>query len=94
MGWWGGGGGWRGDRDPRNWGRWGGGGWGALYLTLHCHHLNDSGVKIGSDEGHIKISLLVKDKVTRQSPQTTTFEEKGEPKRIRTEILQFTSLMP
>ena len=28
----------------------------------------------------------MRDKVTRQSPQTTTFEEKGEPKRIRTEV--------
>ena len=29
-----------------------------------------------------------------QSPQTTTFEEKGEPKRIRTEVLPLTSLTP
>jgi len=29
----------------------------------------------------------VRDKVTRQcTPQTTTFEEKGEPKQIRTEV--------
>ena len=33
------------------------------------------------------------DKVTRQCPQTTTFEEKGEPKRYRTEVLPLTSLM-
>ena len=32
------------------------------------------------------VSLTVRDKVTRQCPQTTTFEEKGEPKRIRTEV--------
>ena len=31
-------------------------------------------------------------KVTRQSPQTTTFEEKGETKRNRTEVLLLTSL--
>ena len=37
---------------------------------------------------------IVRDKVTRQCPQTTTFEEKGEPKRIRTEVLQLTSLTP
>ena len=30
---------------------------------------------------------IVRDKVTRQRPQTTTFEERGEPKRgIRTEV--------
>ena len=35
------------------------------------------------------------DKVTRQCPQTTTlFEEKGEPKRYRTEVLPLTSLTP
>ena len=33
------------------------------------------------------------DKVTGQCPQTTTFlEEKGEPKRYRTEVLPLTSL--
>ena len=35
----------------------------------------------------------MRDKVTRQCPQTTTFEEKGEPKRIRTEVLSLTSLI-
>ena len=35
------------------------------------------------------------DKVTRQCPRTTTFfEEKGEPKRYRTEVLPLTSLTP
>ena len=29
---------------------------------------------------------IVRDKVSRQCPQTTNFEEKGEPKRIRTEV--------
>ena len=29
----------------------------------------------------------MKDKVTRQCPQTTIFEEKGEPKQIRTVVL-------
>ena len=34
------------------------------------------------------------DKVTRQCPQTTTCEVKGEPKRTRTEVLLLTSLRP
>ena len=38
------------------------------------------------DESHFNASLIVKGKVTRQCPQTTTFEEKGEPKRIRTAV--------
>ena len=57
-----------------------------IYLSLHCHHQNDSCNKIGSDESHFNVSLIVRDKVTRRCPQTTTFEEKREPKRIRTEV--------
>ena len=65
-----------------------------IYLSLHCHHQNDSCVKVGSDESHFNVSLIVRDKVTRQCPQTTTFEEKGEPKRYRIEVLPLTSLTP
>ena len=65
-----------------------------IYLSLHCHHHNDSCIKMGSDESHSNVSLIVRDKVTRQCPQTTTSEEKGEPKRYRTEVLPFTSLPP
>ena len=36
----------------------------------------------------------MRDKVTRQCPQTTTFEEKEEPKQISTEVPPLTSLMP
>ena len=53
-----------------------------IYLSLCCHHQNDSCIKMGSDESHLNISLIVRDKVTRQCPQTTTFEEKGELKQI------------
>ena len=41
---------------------------------------------MGSDESHFNVSLIVRDKVTRQFPQTTTFEGRGEPKRYRTEV--------
>ena len=44
-------------------------------------------IKMGSDESHFNVSLIVRDKVTRQCPQTTTFEEKEELKRYRTEVL-------
>ena len=56
------------------------------YLSLHCHHRNDSCIKTGSDERHFNVSLIVTDKFIGQCPQTTTFEEKGGPKRIRTEV--------
>ncbi len=40
---------------------------------------------------HFNVLLIVRDKVTKQCPQTTTFEEKGEPKRYRTEVLPLTA---
>ena len=64
------------------------------YVSLHCQHQNDSCVKIGSDESHFNVSLIVRGKVTRQCPQTTTFEGKGEPKRIQNEVPLLTSLPP
>ena len=32
-------------------------------------------IKMGSDESHFNVSLIVRDKITRQCPQTTTFED-------------------
>ena len=68
--------------------------WEIIYLSLHCHHQNDFCIKVGSDESRFNVSLIVRNRVTRQCPQTTTFEEKGEPKRIRTKVSLLTSLMP
>ena len=65
-----------------------------IYLSLHCHHQNDSCIKMGSEESHFNVSLIVRDKVSRQCPDTTIFEEKGEPKRIRTGVPLLTSLTP
>ena len=58
-----------------------------ICLSLQCHHQNDICIKVGSDESHFNVSLIVWDKVTRQCPQTTTFEEGGEPKRNQTAVL-------
>ena len=65
-----------------------------VHLSLHCHHQNDFCIKVGSNESHFNVSLTVRDKVTRQCPQTTTFEVKGEPKQIRTKVPLLTSLLP
>ena len=51
-------------------------GWGGgeiIYESLHCHHQNDSCIKMGSDESHFDVSLIVTDQVSRQCPQTTTY---------------------
>ena len=47
----------------------------SIYLSLHCHHQNDSFIRMGSDESHFNVSV---DKVTRQCPQTTTFLKRKE----------------
>ena len=43
-------------------------------------------IKMGSDENHFNVSLIVRDKVTRQCPQTTTFlkrkESRTEPRSL------------
>ena len=55
-----------------------------INLLLHCHHQNDSCIKMGSDESHFNVSLIVRDKVTRLSTNHNLIEEKREPKRNRT----------
>ena len=54
-------------------GGYGGGGSGRLHTILHCHHQNDSCIKMVNDESHFNVSLIVRGKVTRQCPQTKTF---------------------
>ena len=49
-----------------------------IYLSLHCHHQNDTCIKTGSDESRFNVSLIVRDKVTRPCPQTTTFLKRKE----------------
>ena len=69
--------------------------WGQreIYLSLHCHHQNDSCIKMGSDESHFNVSVG-SDGHNHKAVSTNhnLFEEKGEPKRYRTEVLLFTSL--
>ena len=72
----------------------GSGGKGDYILSVNCHHQNHVFITMGIDEGHFNVSLIVRDLVTRQCPQTTSFEKKGEPKRIRSEVPLLTSLMP
>ena len=47
-----------------------------IYLLLLCHHQNDSCIETGSDESHFNVSLIVRDKVTRQCPWQTTFPKR------------------
>ena len=59
-----------------------GGGRGRVYPYRYTVTTRMTCIKMGSDESHsVIVSLIVRNKVSRQCPQTTTFEEKGEPKR-------------
>ena len=67
-----------------------------IYLSLHCHHQNDSCIKIGSYQSHFNVSVG-SDGQSHKTVSTNhnLFEEKGEPKRYRTEVLPLTtSLTP
>ena len=35
-------------------------------IAIHCLHQNDPCIKMGSDESHFNVSLIVRGKVTRQ----------------------------
>ena len=66
-----------------------------IYLLLHCHHQNNSCIKMGSDESHFNVSV----ESDEQSHKTVStnhiyFEEKGEPRRYRTKVLTLSSLTP
>ena len=69
----------------------GGAGRGRLYTYRYTV---TTSIKMGSEESHFNVSLIVRDKVTRQCPQTTILEVKGEQKQIRTEVFLLTSLPP
>ena len=71
----------------------GGGGRGRVFTYRYTVITRMTCIKMGSDESHFNVSLIVRDKVTRPCPQTTTFEEKGELKRYQTEVVPLTSLL-
>ena len=66
-----------------------------IYLSLCCHHQNDSCIKMGSDESHFNVSVGSNGQSHKTvSTNHNLFEEKGELKRYRTEVLLLTSLTP
>ena len=66
-----------------------------IYLSLHCHHQKDSCINMGSDESHLNVSVGIDGQSHKTvSTNHNLFEEKGEPKLYRTEVLLITSLTP
>ena len=66
-----------------------------MYLSLHCHHQNDSCIKMGSDERHFNVSVGSDGQSHRTvSTNHNLSEEKGELKRYRTLVLPLTNPAP
>ena len=63
-----------------------------IYLSLHCHHQNDSYIKTGSDESHF-VLLIVRAKSQGSVTNHILFEEKGKPNRNRAEIIPINMLL-
>ena len=53
-----------------------------IYLSLHCHHQNQSCIKTGSGESHFNPSVIVRDKATRRCTQTTIILERRESRSV------------
>ena len=66
-----------------------------IYLSLHCHHQNDFCIKTVSNESHFNVSVGSDGQSHKTvSTNRNLFEEGGEPKWYRTEVLPLTSLTP
>ena len=55
------------------------GGEGGYYLSLHCHHQNDSRIKMGGEERHFNVSVGSDEQSHRTV--TTTFLKRKESRR-------------
>ena len=40
-----------------------------IYLSLHCHHQNDSCIKVGNSESYFNVSSMVRVVVSVHKPQ-------------------------
>ena len=69
-------------------------GMGRLYLTLHSHRVNDFCIKMGSNDSHFNVSLIVRGKVPSLSRKSLLFffKKKESRSRIEPRSLSFTSL--
>ena len=54
-----------------------------IYLSLHCHHQNDSCIKMSSGEiNRFKCFINCEGQSHKTCPQTTTFEENYQPSAL------------
>ena len=77
-----------GGRYGRGWGR------GRCYTYRYTVTTRMTCIKMGSDESHFNVALIVRNKITKTVSADHKLLKKGEPKRIRTEVPLLTSLTP
>ena len=68
----------------------------SIYLSLYTVTTRMTCIKMGSDERHFIVSLIVRDKVTRPCPQTTILKGKEnrngiEPRSFRLPAYRLTA---
>ena len=80
---------------------WGGGVWRwgkkeIIYISLHCHHQNDFGIKMGSGGSHfvVVVLLMVRDKVTTLSTNHNLWKRKESRSGIEPKSFCSSSLTP
>ena len=61
----------------------------SIYLSLHCHHQNDSCIKMGSNESYFNVSSIVRDSHKTVSTNHNLLEEKGQPEVDSSRFLMF-----
>ena len=49
------------------------------YLSLHCHHQNDSCMKMGNDESHFNVSLMDRSSIVTVTDSHKTGVHKQQP---------------
>ena len=66
-----------------------------IYLSLHCHHQNDFCIKVAAMRAILLFNFNVCEGQSHKKVSTDqTFEMKGEPKQILTEVPLLTCLTP
>ena len=75
-------------------GEWRWGKRGIIYLSRHCHHVNDTCITMGSEEPFYGFTDCEGQRHKTVSTNHNLFEQKREPKRNRAEAFLLTSLTP
>ena len=65
-----------------------------IYLSLHCHHQNDSCIKMGSYESHFNVSVGSDGQIHKTVSTNHKFLKRNESRSGIEVVLPLTSLTP